>query len=158
MRWHSVQWNCFVLFFFLSASLISKKLLYLTKVLHGVSPTCSTAQSLCNTSWNWRRCFARCFLPPVDEQRNVRRKWNIRAALVWFTIAACSLSCSWLCFLRSRRKLRQAFVNVCVKVWIATAASKPSLSSVLMLCFCCTAPWLRFQLLPASYRLASVIA
>lgn len=65
------------------------------------------------------------FPPPVDEQRNVQWKWNIRAALMWFTIAACSESCSSLCFFQVSQEIMTSFLWTLVrKVWIEMVAGK----------------------------------
>lgn len=73
---------------------------------------------------------------------------------MWFTIAACSESSSWLCFFFSSKVSQEITTSFCECLcegvnWDG-GESEPSLSFVLMLC---SLRALRFQFLHVSYRL-----
>lgn len=90
----------------------SKKLLFL------VSTSGLTVQrTVCVIHHQEQEMFPRLPLWPVDERRDVQQKWNIRAALMWFTTRACSRSAPDLVF-KVSQEITTAFLWMfCVKVW-----------------------------------------
>lgn len=130
-------------------------------MFHSVSLTWGRAQSLCSTSWNWRRCFPGYF-PPTGrwaEKCSVKMKYQscphviYNSSLQWELLLAV--------FFQVSQEIMTSFFceRLCERCELKWLLVKQELGLVLMRCFCSTSsqPWLRFQFLLVHYRLSSFI-